>query len=154
MSPEMDWRGSWHRRNLPGIAVPPADAPRGRTGMNGDRAGTSGGNPGTSGMIPLKLFGVAVLITGVIISVNISSDLIENPPGHRSFDLWEPFCWEISSALGFAALWPAAWAVYGRLHWRRLGAGRFIAAQVVCAIVYSLLHVAIMVALRHVTYLA
>jgi DNA-binding LytR/AlgR family response regulator len=105
-------------------------------------------------MIPLRLLGVAALVIAAVISVNISSDLIENPPGHRSFALWEPFCWEISSAIGFIALLPVVWFVYSRLHWRRLGAGRFIAAQVVCAVAYSLLHVAIMVAMRHLVYLA
>jgi len=122
--------------------------------MSGDKIGTNGGHSGASGFIPVRLYGIAALIITAVISVNISSNLIENPPGHRNFALWEPFCWEISSAIGFLVLLPSAWYLYGRLHWRRIGIGRFIAVQAAGAVVYSLLHVAIMVALRHLVYLA
>lgn len=100
----------------------------------------------------MRLWLFSVAIVAAVNIVNISSSLIEHPPGHRNFDAWEPFCWEVSSLVGFAVLLPGVYWIYRRFHWSRLPLPQFLAGQVLAWLFYTLGHDAIMVGLRHATY--
>ena len=132
--------------------MPPAAAGQGPTGMSGGASGTNGGRSGTNGAIPFRLWLIGVAIVGAVILVNISSDLIENPPGHRRFAEWEPYCWEISSWVAFAVLLPGVYWAYRRFHWGRLTMTQFLAGQALGWLYYTLGHDAIMVGIRHLVY--
>ncbi|ESQ87476.1 hypothetical protein ABAC460_19305 [Asticcacaulis sp. AC460] len=86
--------------------------------------------------------------------VNISSELIENPPGDRDFPVWAPFTWEISSAIAIMIILPVIWIGYRRYHWRRLSLMKFAVFHAVGLVMFSLNHVAIMVGVRKVVYAA
>ncbi len=121
--------------------------------MSGGMTGTSGGVSGISGVARFgPVFGFIAAVTVVVISINITSTLIEHPPGPHGYAVWEPFCWEITSALGIFVLLPPIFWLYRRFPRERLGLIRFLALQVAAAVVFSLIHVAIMVALRKATY--
>jgi len=122
--------------------------------MNGGEGGTGGGNSGTGGAGFWRVFAFIVAVTVVVISINITSTLIEHPPGPHGYALWEPFCWEITSALGIFLLCPVIFRFYRRFPRGRLGLLRFLGLQAAIAILYSMVHVVIMVALRKATYAA
>ncbi|MBW8882070.1 MAG: LytTR family transcriptional regulator [Asticcacaulis sp.] len=88
----------------------------------------------------------------VVNLVNISSTLIEDPPGHRSFHAWEPWSWELSSFVAFGAVLPGLYWFYRRFHWSGRSLPRFLAWQVAGWVYYSLAHDVIMVAIRHGVY--
>ncbi len=125
--------------------------------MNGEAAGTGGGGPGTSGdRLPwrrfrrLWLFLAAFLI--VACGVNVSSILIEDPPGHRGFQTWEPFLWEGSSVIAILTLFPLVWMAYWRLHWHGRPLWQIVAIHAVVAVLFSLGHIGLMVAIRIAGY--
>ncbi len=120
--------------------------------MSGGETGTGGGNSGTGGAGFRPVFAFIVAVTVVVISINITSTLIEHPPGPHGYALWEPFCWEITSAIGIFVLCPVIFRLYRRFPRERLGLARFFGLQAVIAIGYSMIHVAIMVALRKTAY--
>jgi len=121
--------------------------------MNGGEPGTGGGKSGTSGAAGFwPVFGFILVVTLVVIAINITSTLIEHPPGAHSYALWEPFCWEITSAVGIFVLCPVIFRLFHRFPRQRLGLVRFLGLQAGIAILYSMAHVAIMVALRKATY--
>ena len=124
----------------------------GQAVMSGERSGTGGGPAGTNGilskLVPWKLFASLAGFLLVVIVVNISSHAIEDP----EVALWEPTLWEISSYLAIMALMPAVYYGYQRFHWQRLGVPRFLAAQIVACVGFSLAHIAIMVGLRILGY--
>lgn len=125
--------------------------------MNGETAGTGGGGPGTSGerlpwqRFPL-LFGVLAAFLIFVCSVNVSSNLIEDPPGHRSFQVWEPFLWEVSSVAAILVLFPLVWVAYWRLYWRGRPLWQALAIHAVIAVLFSLGHIGIMVVIRVAGY--
>lgn len=125
--------------------------------MSGETAGTGGGAPGTSGerlpwqRFPL-LFGVLAAFLIFVCSVNVSSDLIEDPPGHRSFQVWEPFLWEGSSVVAVLTLFPLIWMAYWRLHWRGRPLSQALAIHAVIGVLFSLGHIGIMVVIRIAGY--
>jgi DNA-binding LytR/AlgR family response regulator len=124
----------------------------GQAVMSGERSGTDGGLVGTNGItflrVPWKLFASLAGFLLVVIVVNISSHVIEAP----ETALWEPTLWEISSYLAIMFLVPAVYYGYQHFHWRKLGVPRFLMAQIVVCIGFSLAHIAIMVGLRILGY--
>lgn len=121
---------------------------------SGGQSGTNGGKFGTAGWIPWRLYLAVMALVWMHTIVNSSSELIENPPGRRSFDVWEPFTWEISSAVAIMIVLPVIWFGYQRYHWRRLSLTWFVAFHAIGLVMFSLNHVAIMVAVRKVVYAA
>lgn len=128
-----------------------------RAGTGGDMAVTSGRYTGTSGESLLskrflRLFGILAAFILVVSVVNISSILIEDPAGERDFAAWEPMLWEGSSAFAILLLLPAVWRVYHRFHWRGRPLWQAVGLHAAAALLFSLVHVAIMVAVRIAGY--
>jgi hypothetical protein len=89
----------------------------------------------------MSLFGV----------VNVSSRLIEQPEADRTFEVWEPVLWEASSIIVLLALAPLVWRALQRWPlqppWLRAASIHFG-----LTLPYSLVHVLLMVAIRHLVY--
>lgn len=68
------------------------------------------------------------------------------------FELWEPFVWEYASAIGTLLLFPAiVWLLKKRpFNWQAIK--RSLAYYLLASVIFSLAHVAIMVAIREVAY--
>jgi hypothetical protein len=84
--------------------------------------------------------------------INISSVLIENPPGERQFETWEPYLWEISSLAALAILLPWIGAAIARWPFTAWQRWRHAAAHLVGIVLFSACHVALMVAIREAVY--
>lgn len=121
-------------------------------GTDGGMSGTTGGNSGTGGARFGPIFTFIVAITLVIAFVNATSVLMEHANDGSPIHVWEPVLWEASSIVALFALCPAIFALYRRYNPQRLGLVRFLALQVPIVIVFSLLHVAGMVAVRYAGY--
>lgn len=126
----------------------PQAARDGRSGRRGwrDRLGTSGALEGTDGLrLGLLLGGLSIF---ALTTVNALSQLHERPGLHG----WEPFVWEYTSGLASVALLALPWWINGRL---RRGPGGWPAAvlwHALGSVAFSVLHVALFVALRHGAY--
>ena len=121
--------------------------------MSGGDTGTKGGYSGTSGEGRFwPVYSCLMAFLGVFIAINITSKLIEVPPGPHTYAVWEPFLWELSSLAVLALLCPACFWAYRRWPLQRLGTGWFLAAHLGIGIVFSLLHIALMVAIRWAGY--
>ena len=116
--------------------------------MSGGQSGTDSGQSGTKGWPSWRLFGVIAGFILAVILVNVSSHLIEVP----GINLWEPSLWEFSSYFAILALVPAIYHGYYRFHWRQLGLAKFLAVQTLCFLVFSLVHIALMVGFRIAGY--
>ena len=120
--------------------------------MNGGLSGPSGGKSGMGGspriLPPWPLFAVIAGFLLAVIVVNISSHAIEDP----GLAIWKPTLWEFSSYFAILMLVPAIYYGYRRFHWRELGVPRFLGVQAICFVVFSLTHIALMVAMRAAGY--
>ena len=86
-------------------------------------------------------------------TINASSDIMEaQRDGELSFLLWEPFVWEYSSAIGTLLLFPAlVWLLQTQpFNWQKIT--RSLLTYLFASIIFSLLHVGIMVAIREFIY--
>lgn len=116
---------------------------------------TNGGKSGTSGderrarRLAFAIFAAVALAFAV---VNALSDIDERRRLGRPVDTWEPWCWELTSLAGFLAVAPLVFALSQRLRPPRLPWPTALAAHALATVPFSLAHVAIMVALRHVAY--
>lgn len=118
---------------------------------SGKRTGTGGEGIWSLGQTT-RLYLVFSLLVVLICSVNVTSLLIEFPPQSRPFQVWEPILWEATSVLAYMSLlwlWPL---IYNRYHYSRLGLVRFACVQIPAMLVFSLTHIALMVALRALGY--
>ncbi len=120
-------------------------------GTGGGMTGTSGGNSGTNGARFSKVYAFIIAVTLIIAVINVTSVLIEHSGGSRLF-IWEPVLWELSSTVALFALCPVIFVLYRRYSPARLGLVRFLALQVPIVLVFSMLHVAGMVAIRYAGY--
>lgn len=125
--------------------------------MSGETTGTGGGRVGTSGerlpsqrFLPLWLMLAAFLLLAC--AVNVTSILIEDPPGERTFQVWEPLLWEGSSVVAILSLFPLIWMGYWRLHWRGRPLWQSLGIHAGIAVLFSLGHIGIMVAIRIAGY--
>lgn len=125
-------------------------------GTNGELSGTSGArlaNPDWR----LATLG-AILIGVVVASINATSRLIESARDGVPLDARAPWLWEVSSMAGVVALTPLIGLYYTRFAWPRdttpAALARFGAAHAAGALLFSAGHIAIMVALRKLAYLA
>lgn len=133
-----------------------ADLPM--SGTNGAPSGMSGWRARMAGADRRDLILGWTLILGITAAfmvVNSLTVLTDSP----SLRLWAPWVWEGTSALSLALLiwlpWLAASAAPTALlddGWR--GRGAFLALHLTAALLYSLLHVGLMVAMRHGVYAA
>jgi DNA-binding LytR/AlgR family response regulator len=100
--------------------------------------------------LPLWLCLAAFLIFAC--TVNVTSILIEDPPGDRNFHVWEPVLWEGSSVVAILSLFPLVWMAYWCLHWRGRPLWQALAIHAVIGVLFSLGHIGIMVAIRIAGY--
>ena len=116
---------------------------------------TNGGPSGTSGgerRVRLVAWLVFAAVGGAFAVVNALSELDERARIGRTVETWEPWCWELTSLAGAAALAPAVFALADRA--RSWSWPARAAAFVAGSIAFSVLHVAIMVGLREAIYAA
>lgn len=133
-----------------------AGAVRSDAGAGSRSAGTSGAPVGTNGADRRDLLTGGPIIIAVTLGFLVVNALTVQAdwPGLRA---WAPWVWEGSSALALALViwlpWRAADAAPSSLlheGWR--ARGRFLAVHLGAACLYSLLHVVLMVAMRHGVY--
>jgi hypothetical protein len=154
----------------PQVSPPPATpqsarAVRRRRGADQPYSGTNGAASGTSGWraSPAKadrrdlILGWTIIlgITAAFMVVNSLTVLTDSP----SLRLWAPWVWEGTSALSLGLLiwlpWVASiFAPTTLLNDGWIARGRFVALHLGVAFLYSLLHVGLMVAMRHGVYAA
>lgn len=136
----------------------PRGAGRTGPGTNGDASGANGARVHlTSADRHDLIVGWTIIlgITAAFMVVNAMTVLTDSP----SLRLWAPWVWEGTSAAALALLiwlpWLAAAVAPPSMlddGWR--GRGRFVAVHLGVAALYSLLHVGLMVAMRHGVYAA
>jgi len=116
---------------------------------NSPAAGTKSGL-GVIGPRTFALIAVALtLLNAVVASVSIATDLVRRGVTFRPA---EPWIWELSSAAALLIwLWPLLRAD-DALRARVQSAAARLGVRVLASVAYSALHVATMVALRHVAY--
>jgi len=88
-------------------------------------------------------------------TINASSNIMEaQRDGTLPFMLWEPFVWEYSSAIGTLLLFPAlVWLLKTQpFNWQKIP--RSLLIYLLASVIFSLLHVGIMVAIRKFIYIA
>jgi hypothetical protein len=117
---------------------------------------TSGAPSGTSGRRTLPPWAVAYVIIGVatliLNTINVLSFLDERSWQNRPIDWWKPAVWEGTSAIViFAILWMPMLAIRRFPPHGRSWLGN-LAIHAALTIPFSLTHVMLMVALRHLAY--
>jgi two-component system LytT family sensor kinase len=94
------------------------------------------------------LYVVLALIFGAYQGLNQPFGL----PPELNIVSWEPFVWELSSVLVITALIPVIIRIERRFRLDARPRGRIVAAHIVSAVVFSLIHTASMVSLRKLVY--
>lgn len=118
-----------------------------------DAPGTGGGAAGTSGSRGDGWFvAVVAVVGGAIALVGALSVVDERAKLGRPVALWEPLVWESSSVLVLVALSPVIMAFTRRVWPVRDDWWRAAALHVMAAVVFSLVHVTAMGALRWAVY--
>jgi len=145
----MDWYRRYHRANLSAIGLTRVAGGTGRMGTGGGVTGTTGGNSGTNGARFGPVFAFIVVFTMMIITVNITSHLIEMPGMNP---VWPPFTWELSSAASLFMLCPVLFRLYHRFPLRRDALVRFLIVHIGLWMAWTVSHVALMVVFRKVVY--
>ena len=100
-------------------------------------------------------YGAILLMVYILINntINATSDIMEaQRDGVLPFQLWEPFVWEYSSALSTLILVPGVIFLLKYQPFNFQAITRLICLYFFASIVFSVLHVAIMVALRKLVY--
>jgi hypothetical protein len=72
--------------------------------------------------------------------------------GESEFQLWEPFVWEYSSAIGVLCLFPAIILLLKKLPFSWINIKKSLAIYLVSSVIFSACHITIMVAIRKVIY--
>ncbi len=118
-------------------------------------AGTSGGWRGPSGgrVWTAMWCALAALLLAKAV-VNAESVIDEMRRAGHSVAPWEPWTWELTSAIGWAMVMPLLALMVLRLKPPRLGPVVFGAIVLIATVPISLLHVGIMVAAREAVYAA
>ena len=90
------------------------------------------------------------LINSIISATSVIMEA--NRSGEPSFQIWEPFVWQWSSALGIISLLPACiWLLKKQpFNWSRIKYS--LAIYFMCSILFSIAHVSLMVAIRELIY--
>jgi len=85
--------------------------------------------------------------------INATSVIMEaQRKGMPSFQLWEPFVWEYSSAISTLALIPALLYLLKILPFDWGNIRKSVAIYLVSSVIFSMLHIMIMVAIRELVY--
>lgn len=99
----------------------------------------------------LLLFALYLLINNGITASSVWMEATRsgNTP---NFHLWEPFVWEYSSALSVLLLLPGLIYLYKHFPLRFERLGQFVALHFVGSLLFAMLHVLLMVAMRELIY--
>lgn len=100
-----------------------------------------------------RLWGIVLLVSWFCINVVVlaTSHVMEFQRAGKTLDLWEPFCWEISSCFVLLLLIPLGLWINDR--WlARLEIKQWLAAHLVATLPFSVMHVGGMVSIRHLWY--
>jgi hypothetical protein len=85
--------------------------------------------------------------------ISATSVIMEaNRKGDSELQLWEPFVWEYSSAIGVLCLFPAIIFLLKKLPFSWTNIKKSLAIYLVSSVIFSACHIAIMVAIRKVIY--
>jgi hypothetical protein len=85
--------------------------------------------------------------------ISATSVIMEaNRKGDSELQLWEPFVWEYSSAIGVLCLFPAIIFLLKKLPFSWTNIKKSLALYLVSSVIFSACHIAIMVAIRKVIY--
>lgn len=86
-------------------------------------------------------------------SINASSVWMEHTrDGLANIQLWEPYVWEFSSALAVMIILPFVFALFKRVPLTFNQIGRQVLIHILATLVFSALHVGLMVAMREAVY--
>jgi hypothetical protein len=91
-----------------------------------------------------------LFINGLILATSVIMEA--NRSGEPDFQLWEPFIWQWSSALGIIVLLPACvWLLNKHpFNWSKVTYS--LAIYFLCSIIFSVAHISVMVAIRELVY--
>ena len=122
--------------------------------MSADSAVTTGGRGGTSGGRRVWLIGCAMILLLVIVHliVNVSSLIDEAARDGAPIPGWKPWVLEGSSSIGWLTVMPLIALAAIRLRPPRLSWPATVTTHLLLTVAVSLLHVAVMVALRKLAY--
>ncbi|MFQ3193643.1 MAG: hypothetical protein ACI9N3_000455 [Colwellia sp.] len=97
----------------------------------------------------LGIFGY-LFINSVILATSVIMEA--NRSGVPSFQLWEPFVWEFSSAIATILLLPACvWLLKKQpFNWSKIKYS--LTVYFICSLFFSIVHVSVMVAIREIIY--
>jgi len=85
--------------------------------------------------------------------INATSVIMEaQRKGQLSFQLWEPFVWEYSSAISTLILIPALLYLLKSLPFSWKNIKKSVSIYLVSSVIFSILHIVIMVAIRELVY--
>ncbi|KAF7764951.1 hypothetical protein PCIT_b1059 [Pseudoalteromonas citrea] len=102
-----------------------------------------------------NLYGVCFLAAYIFINntINATSDIMEAQRlNNQLFEWWEPFIWEYSSALGTLALVPGIVYLLTAYPFNFQAMGRSLSVYLLASLIFSVLHVSIMVGIRELVY--
>jgi hypothetical protein len=99
----------------------------------------------------LWAYGLMLGWFGINVMVLATTQLMEYRRDGKGLAIWEPFCWELSSAIMLLALIPVALYIHDR--WLdKLRLSHKLAFHALLSLPFSVAHVTGMVALRHLSY--
>ncbi len=114
---------------------------------------TSGGENGTSGGTEkagwrLGPWPTVALVAAAVVAVNSTSDYLDMRRSGADFDWWEPFVWEVSSALVIVAIAPAIGWAMRRWPFTRDSLVRPALIHLGLTIPFSIVHIAVIYVVR------
>ncbi|MFC3120169.1 LytR/AlgR family response regulator transcription factor [Agaribacter flavus] len=87
-------------------------------------------------------------------SINVFSKITESTRNQRipTFEIWEPFVWEYTSAFSIVLLLPLLYWWFSRSHRNFANIPSWLAQQALASVTYSVLHVGLMIVMRQMIY--
>ena len=125
-----------------------SDANGGGSGTDGDRPSRSRGATAPG----LAFWGLWLSLLTAVALANAASEVTEAARLGDPIEAWKPYVWEATSALGVLAALPGLVWFVRRAPLARRRLARQVALHVVAALVFSAVHIAVMIALREAIY--
>ncbi|MGP1256282.1 MAG: LytTR family DNA-binding domain-containing protein [Kiloniellales bacterium] len=126
-----------------------------RSDANGDAFGTDG-DPRSRRWVStrrdLAFWGLWLGLLTAVALANAASDVTEAARLGEAIETWEPYVWEVTSALGILAALPALVWFVRRHPLSRQRLARQVAVHAMAVLAFSAVHIATMVMLREAVY--